>query len=252
MIFKYLVQNYLAKIFTLSIFLLCGCNSRDFTDCFKSAGADSELRRELGAFRSIVVEDKIDLVLVPDSGVYAEIKGPKNLLAHLTTEIKDGILTIHDDNRCEFVRSLNIRPQVELHYDPASLETIESSAVAALSGTLKCKKVVLSTESAGDVRLKIDASDMLELHLLGSGDAFLEGFTPIFVTTLADAGTCDARMLDSPYTYIFHDGARDVVVRPEKELGVKIGSVGNVYYTQEPWKISRYPGKGTGRLIKTQ
>lgn len=245
----YLVMKiYIHKLVFISI-IIAGCRPEEFTDCFKGSGKLTTTSRVLEPFQVIILENKIDLTLIPDSLNYLQISCGENLHEPIATDVKEGVIHIRDNNRCTWSRSLKIRPQIEVHYQ-SNLQKLESRAVSTINGIVKGTDIKILIESSENSDLSIEAKNNLEVKVSGSGNLYLKGYAPVFVMEVFDTGVCDARNLKGDYSYVYHHGVNDCYVQPEKALGAQLTSLGNLIYYPEPWELIRYPSKGSGRIIK--
>lgn len=73
-------------------------------DCFKKAGSESSLTREMTPFSNVTLESNVDVVLRHGNSYKVEVVGPKNLLDKVETSVNSNTLTVDNRNTCNFVR----------------------------------------------------------------------------------------------------------------------------------------------------
>ena len=221
------------------------------TDCFKGRGKPTSEQRSLSPFLKIEVYDKIDLIIIKDSlhPEHMEINGWKNLLSSISTNVKDGILAIHDNNTCNFVRDLDNRTTVKVYIHSINSLEIHDVATAKTEGRLTLDSMLLYHEGMSDISMDLNIG-RLTCKAQSGGNIKLNGYAAIFVAVLNDVGGIDASGLQGDYTFVFHNGTNDCLTMPYKVLDVNITYSGNVYYDLEPILEKKSKISGSGRIIK--
>lgn len=88
--------------------------------------------RSLGSFHSIDIYDLIDITLIQDSTDHVVVRCGENIIGLVSTEVENGVLTIRDENKCNWLRSLPVDIEVDVHF--TEMRNIRNEG----SGTLTC------------------------------------------------------------------------------------------------------------------
>ncbi len=230
--------------------LLCACSKEQMDDCVTSTGPHGSETRAFASFRMVELNDRIDLVLddLPDGHVVVE--GGQNLLGQVRTEGEDGVLRIHNDNSCNWVR--RFEPRLTVRVPIAHVEELLLRGTGNVSAVDTVRHAVFRVEqrsAEGHVDLTIDVSTcFIGLHS-GAGDVVLRGRTSGQANLFSgQMGSIDASGMRSRFVHITNDGVADIRCWVTVELDVRLLGVGDVYYRGDPPYIQSEV-IGTGQLI---
>ncbi len=225
--------------FLLLVILFSSC-SKEIADCFKNRGSFTQDKRALSGFTQIVVNDKIDLILIKDSlnDEFAMVEGWRNLLPEISLTVSNGVLNISDNNTCNFVRDLNNRTTVKVHFKQLLQLDVHDDATASSGQRLYLDSLVITNHGVNDLQLDMVLKGTLTTFQKSANNIILRGHAPVFVTVTNDVSSMDASAFTGDYTYVFQDSPRDCFVNPVKVLGGTISYSGNVYYYTIPKQIS--------------
>lgn len=105
------------SLLVLTLFgLLISCAKPEDRTCFKGTGEQVSEERSLGYFHSLSVWDLMDIRLIQDSTDHVVVRCGENILGHVTTEVENGVLTIRDENKCNWLRTLPVNIEVDVHF----------------------------------------------------------------------------------------------------------------------------------------
>ncbi|MAY83990.1 MAG: hypothetical protein CMP59_07645 [Flavobacteriales bacterium] len=229
--------------------LLSACAKENMGDCFKSTGKDRTEKRMLQSFTAIEIDDEINVFLEQSSENSAEVSGGENLLEFIRTEVKNGILYIENDNRCNWVRSFKKDINVIIRASNLEQITYYGSGDVKCLGTLTPNKFLLNAWNAsGDIELDINCNDVeLKLHTgpislkcKGSGDRFIAYNSSI--------GKLDTRKFVASDVLAVNANSGDLKVFSDSLLDANIEGNGDLYYSGNP--IVKLRVVGSGSLIK--
>lgn len=99
-----------------SILLFFSCKKAENRACIKSIGDESVQERVLEDFSLLDLGPHLKYTLVQDTVNKVIINGGKNLLNFISTDVSDGLLSIQNKNKCNFLRNLNEVVNVEVHF----------------------------------------------------------------------------------------------------------------------------------------
>jgi hypothetical protein len=238
---------------SISILMLLGsCNKPDAPDCFKKAGANGVEWRDSEAFHSIEVRDYFtEVLLYPSENYRIAIESPENLIPKITTDIRNGILTIGNDNRCNFVRSF--KHQVRIRVFAPDIRAIRLFAGAG-DFTVPEAYLVDSLAIEGHDFVGIFIGNFTgrtvnaELHA-GLGDAEISGQLEDLHLYNLGYGYIDTHQLESNRAFVNNGSTNAMSIKaPEWYLFCEIRGSGNVKCQGTPpnFDLAR---KGTGELI---
>ncbi len=227
-----------------------GCKKDNMFDCFKSTGEIVTQERSASYFGGIVLKNNLDLYITQGASYSIAVEAGKNLQKNIKTVIKDSVLTISNDNRCNWVRSYD-KP-MKVHLTVVDLDSIiyQSSGNVYSMNTLITDSIqVLVKEGGGSIDLQIETGkSYLQLNE-GTVDLHVHGNSVVNYISSNAYGPVDCLDLNTNFTYMGSSSTNDCYIQVHMELEVVIDNAGNVYYTGDPYSISKTENS-TGKLIK--
>jgi hypothetical protein len=245
-IFLLLVTAFLSLLLVSS-----GCEKTPVLDCFMSTGEIIKEERQVGQFSAVVLKDNVNLVLIQSNSNRLVVEGGKNLMRNIVTEVEnDSVLTISNDNRCNWVRSYDKPITVFLEF--RQLESLEYRSVGDVvnEDTLILDSLSLDVrEGAGKINLKINTPLIYcSLHY-GTADIVLEGNAELGYIFGDGFGRIDNRDFLVSQAFVTNRSSNDMYLSVETRLGATIENIGNIYYRGNPPDVGLNQ-IGTGQLIK--
>lgn len=221
------------------------CTKSDPTDCFKSTGAETTVTRSTGIFDKIILNDNVNLVLTQSSSQSISIKGGKNLLKKVKTDINDGALNIENQNSCNWMRSFD--KEITVYVNVNQLHEIEYNG----SGDISCTNTIISDslklnvwEGAGNVDIKVETERNFIYFHIGTADINYSGVCHLSYVTLSSFGPIKAENLQSAFTYIANNGSNNCYIQANTRIEANIGGLGDIYYRGDPEIIINKTGEG--------
>lgn len=240
--------KYLAIL--LLAMVVFSCKKASVTDCFKSTGPIVTEERAITGFHTLVLCDNVNLVLKSSNRNALTMEAGEHLLKKIVTEVDDSVLSIRNNNSCNWIRNYDIPVIAYLEF--AKLDTLEYRSIGDVTSadTVRTEELVIDIkEGAGEIGFTISATTLYcNLHY-GTADFKMKGICNVCYDYSNSFGLIDNRELLSDFVYLNNRGSNDVYVHAGKTLGVTIENIGNVYYTGTPTDIS-LNRTGTGELIK--
>lgn len=239
------------SILLIATVVLASCAKEQRGDCFMGAGEPSSELRELSEFRSIVLDDRIDLELHQDTTAPPSllVEAGSNLLERITTEVRNGELYIGSDLKCNWVRKLD-RPKVRLTFP--QVERITYRGVGDITATTPIHGRTFRLEQwdgHGTVRLQLHVDTAwIGLHT-GVGDAHVSGSVGQLSLYTLNFGHIDAASLAAREVLVNNSGSGDIRCRVSDALFVQVRNVGDVYYAGDPPTVDAL-FVGSGRLLR--
>lgn len=181
-------------------------------------------KRNVPAFTSVNISGAYDVEIVGQKEPSLEIEGDDNLLPLIKTEVKDGALTIGND------QSLSTRGKLRVRISVPKLDGI-------------------STSGASDIIVSNVKSDAFKIDTSGAGSLKIAGETKTLEVKLTGAGEVDAKDLHAERVNITSSGAASVDVYASEELHVNATGAGEVNYYGAPKVVTR-DGSGVATITK--
>lgn len=209
-----------------------------------------EQERTLEPFHKLVLQDNISLTLVQDSDNTVRLTSGANLIDQLMTEVVEGVLTISDENACNWQREYD--QQLDLVLSIGAMPTIEfwGGGTLGCEGTLEGDSLLLELHDAsGLVDLNIATQKAFVKIHTGPGDATISGTTGNLFTFSAANGYIDCTELITPIATAINNGTGDIQMHSNDLLNVEITYTGSVKYTGNPTTINSKL-TGSGQLVE--
>lgn len=215
-----------------------------FVSCketIRGNGNVTTVERSVEDFHSIEVSGFFEIELIQGSPM-VEVITDENLHEHIETEVSNGELRIHTQDKNLDAKELVIR----VHYD--KLNSLELAGAAKITTANPIRGEVFELEVAGAAEAKLDVDvEKLELDLAGGSEVDVSGRAKTAEFEIAGAGEVNALKLQTTYCIIDISGAGEVSVSVEKSLDVDITGAGEVNYKGDPSEI-RKSITGAGEL----
>lgn len=237
----------------LTLLGLSGCGPGHEIDCLKSNGPVTTQRRAVSRqVRTVAVYDNVDLVIVPDTATYAEVRAGENVVndIELSTPGGPGFLTIRNTSRCNWVRSYDTPREVRLHVP--HLRDVAQRGYGRLSNEGRWAQDTLFVRLVGTGSIDLNlTSTYLFVDNYDAGDLTLRGSAYDFHPNLGSNGFLFADGLDTFYCYFttFPTWVGDAHVLVRQNLGGVLKGSGTFYYRGPPSYID-VTGPNAGRLVR--
>lgn len=229
--------------------LLSGCAKEKWDDCFTSTGPITEQLRTVGNFSEIRLYDRVNLVLEERSTGTLIVEAGRNLLGQIETDVSDGVLTIRNDNTCNWVRSF--RPKITIKVSADQVARLELMGTGEVLSTATVHRSVFSVEqhkAQGSAVIALDVDTCYVGSHSGAGSITCTGSAAVAYLFSGIMGPIDAMGLDAGEVHLNNSGVADMRCHASSSLGVEIYGVGDVYYSGNPTITSNL--QGSGQLIK--
>ncbi|MFM2206476.1 MAG: hypothetical protein RL213_451 [Bacteroidota bacterium] len=227
-----------------------GCTKDHFFDFTKSAGKTVTVYRNCTDFNHMEIMDDVDVIIHTDTVPFIRVTAGQNIVDGITTEIRDGVLTVRNENRSNWVRSFKNSYCVEIGTDSLCRISFHGSGTIRTADTLQVTDFTFDSRNAsGSILLVLDCTTShLNVHT-GRCDLTVSGHSDVTYYYLNDTGIINGSGLRSAYTYARNSGTGVLHLYAENELGVEILHTGDIRYGGNPYRIDSEI-TGSGRLIK--
>lgn len=237
------IYSYLIIISILSVF---GCDSENALDCFKTTGEIIQQEISLEFFNSIEVLDEVDIYLFDSDKQKVIIKAGENLIPKIHLEVSDQLLSITNDNKCNWRRSPE-NPGVYIYSNDLSNISIFDFSNFYTQDSLILDKLHIFSDGTGnfDMTLIVDSLSVKSTYISNfklSGEAYY------LYIELSDDSRFLAQDLKSSYCEILHNGSNRIEIYPIISLTGTLQSTGSLYFFNDP-DILDITVLGSGKLI---
>ncbi len=209
--------------------------------------------RELAWFKSIEVDNKIDVNISNGPELKVEVVAGKHIISNISTKIAEGNLKIKNNNECNFVRGYKktIRVNLTIPY----LEFIKNDGVGTVrfADDFAQDTLVVRAESSGDIHIN-GTFGQIRTSSHGNGDIYISGSSKsLYVYSKGTNFLYASGLRVKNYVYIESLSIGDCHINADSlgQLDYNILETGNLYYKGEPGllnNVNSSPGKG--RAIK--
>ncbi len=179
----------------LVMLVVSSCQKSSIGDCFTSTGSIQKEERTVSYFKSIQLEDNVNLFLNQAGQNKLVVEAGGNLLSEIVTEVtSDSVLVISNNNRCNWVRSYD-KP-INVYLDFTRLDNLDYRSIGDVinQDTIRLDSMKINVwEGAGKIELLLKTETcQANLHD-GTADIVLRGISKINYYYQLGAGKVDAR-----------------------------------------------------------
>ncbi len=213
---------------------LASCTKEGGT-CISSTGTLIRQERIVPDFDSISLNEYVNLILTQDTVNRVFVETGKNIIGGISTNVSERLLTIHNYNECNWLRSYD-KP-INVYVSVKNLMKLSYNS----SGDVTNKNPLMSSPfwvdvwgGCGTIDLDLNLYQGTFIEHMGTADFKLRGICKISSIYAGDFGLFDCRELETGYTYIKNYGSNDCYIHVSKYMDATIGSIGSIYYRGNP------------------
>lgn len=214
------------------------CNKEKTWDCIKTTGEEVIEQRDLASFCKIDIKDGFTVDIVQDSIDFVLVRGGKNILPKIATEVKDEVLYLSNENACNSVRSFKRELVVEVH--TKNLQSIYTEGVGEIKSidTLVFSFLELEAFNAvGTVSLLLKVDSFSTIIHSGSLDVEVQGQANNAYLYNAGHGYFLCKDFEVNDVHVNHNSTGKVEVVSRKSFEVENEGTGEVYYWGSPTEV---------------
>lgn len=242
------------KNFLLLFLFLCilsgSCKKENRYDCLKGTGNITCREEALSEFKVLQIEDLFQVYITSDTLNKIHLEGGENLLPLISYEVHGDTLVLQNNNKCNWVRSY--KKKLYAYFNVKSLQEIVVNGESDIftAGVWRGNEMFVNVWAGiASTDLAIDCDKFhLNVHA-GTGNYTLKGKAGVSYIYSMGNSYVFANSLASYFTYITNSSTGDCFVNATNEIGAKISSSGNIYYTGNPPKLELDHPSGDGELI---
>lgn len=230
--------------------LLFSCKKENMGDCLKSTGKVTTETRFFENFTSLEVEDNVNVFITIGDYNEAIVEAGSNLMPLIITELNSGKLIIRNDNKCNWVRSLDV--PINVYLQCVDIESITSRGFGLVETIDEINRDVFTAEhwlASGKIKLRLNTQETYLKSHTGVGDFECSGNTGYLYLYSSSFGIFRTENLFADSCYAWNLGTGDFHVNVTDALYARIESLGDVYYNQSVQAVSS-DISGSGQLIQ--
>ena len=210
---------------------LVSCKKESMGDCFKGTGIVLKEKRALPEFDSLRVDRRLHVTLVEDTVNFVVVEAGEHLQELIATEVKDGKLTLRNDNRCNWVRSYKIPVNIELHCKSLRHIVMWGASEISNKDTLRMNSLTVEfRDASGDVNLQVNNQQVSIIQHTGAGDVSITGRTNDLSVYMASLAYGDYTGLIARSVYVENKSSADCRVSGTETFAFRLRGDGNIYY----------------------
>ena len=245
--FRYLMKKILLLLIAS---MLITCKKENLCDCFKGTGKQVSEERNLNAFNQIYLQDEIEVHLTEGSEYKVKVEAGKQVIKLVKTIVKDGVLTISDENKCDFTRSY--KREVIVYVTLPKIRKLVNDGLGDvyMDTQFNCDTLNYYMSNSGNMHLNLNAN-IVYGGMHGNGDVYMKGIVNESSVFAGGQG----------YFYGFEavaqkviltlntSGRMEVNVNSLMKIDMYERSTGDIYYKGYPSTIWKATFAGKGKLI---
>lgn len=218
-------------------------------DCIKSTGKIEREGRSISSFRAIEIDDRINLYITQSNVLSLEVEAGKNLQDLISTEVKNGVLKIQNDNRCNWVRSF--KKDINVYLSTPTLEEFTYYG----SGEVRFQNIFTTPifrlnmwEASGNMFLQLNCPDIEIKSHTGPADLYCNGTGKKLVAYINGIGRMNLGDLVAKEVLAVNTNSGSLTVSSDSLLEANISGDGDIQYIGSP--EIRLNDRGKGELRK--
>jgi len=231
-------------------FLLLTCKKENLCDCFKGTGKQTSEERSLTSFNQVFVQDEIDLHLIEGNEYKVRVEAGKQVIKLVKTIVKDGVLTVSDENKCDFTRSY--KREVIVYVTLPKIRKLRNDGLGDvyMDSQFVCDTLNYYCSNSGNMHLNLNA-DIVYGGMHGNGDVYMKGTlneSSIFAGGQGYFYGFDA-LAQKVILTLNTSGRMEVNVNSFMKIDMLERSTGDIYYKGHPTEIWKATFAGKGNLV---
>jgi hypothetical protein len=225
-------------IVTIVALLFGSCNN--LNSITGSGKVIKENRTVVGEFKSVQVNNAIDLVIEQSDKTEIIVEADDNLQKEITTKVENGVLIIS----CKYSNFINIESKKVTVKMPV-IEGLEASSASTINSnnTLKGDNISISSSSAASINVSTEYESIQTEASSGSNQS-IRGKAINLQTSTSSGGTIEATKLLSNEVIADASSGGSIQVHPILSLKAEASSGGNINFDSTPKTIQKEEHSG--------
>ncbi len=221
---------------------LISCNTEDTLTCLKTTGDITITEYELATFDSIIVFERVQLVVKDAPEVSVRLETGVNLVEDLEVFVENNTLNVRNNGACNLIRDYDVSIVYVSHPDLKQIRNSSGQTVMG-DGLISWNTINLISDDVieedfyhkdGDFRLELEAENV-SLQCNGLSNFFLSGaVTNLNINLLEGDSRLPLENLLVQNVTLFHRGTNDIRVAPQQSITGELRSTGNLILLNTP------------------
>jgi hypothetical protein len=238
---KYIVILTKIIIITLVTLLFSSCKyDVDWGDGIDGTGNVTVEKREINdVFTKVKVNRGLEVIITQSEGSKLEVEADKNLLEHISTTVKDGVLIITSDENIESAETLIVRVQMPV------IEGLTATIGSKISvnTTLKGKNIRLDSSSGSQIDAILEYDEVRSTSSSGSSIT-LSGIALKLFTDASSGSDITAEALEANTVKSEASSGSTTSVNALQELTASASSGASIESVTKPANINKDESSG--------
>lgn len=231
----------------VALLFFTSCNKENAPDIVKSTGEEITVSRNLESFNEVIILDEFDVELVYDSIFKVEVTFGKNLVDKVLMEVKNGVLTMENGNKFNWVRKMGQRIKVKLHCSNMAQFEMVGDGTLTNQDTFYGDRIYFEHAGTNDISLLLNC-DWATFRCSNVGNLTFKGSCGILSGTTEQTSSFDGKDFESIDGYFFHYSLSPSYIKAKQVYGLNLYSTGDLFYMQEPLRKFEKQEVGSGRV----
>lgn len=217
-----------------------------FTACdevvLRGEGEPVVQTRPVAAFDQVSAGGEFDIFLSQGPAQDIRLEGQANILAELSTRVRDNKLEIKFDRQ-----RVRIRQPVRIYLTTPDLREVSLSGANTVKGLTpwQVEELKLSASGSGDIDLRVTGVGNLESKTSGSGRITLSGDADRYEMDISGSGKIRAFGLATRTADVEVSGSGNCELTVAQQLQARISGSGKVRYKGSPAVSTSISGSGS-------
>jgi hypothetical protein len=205
-----------------------------------SGNVTSEKRTVHGNFKSVSVNNAIDLVIEQSDKTEITVEADDNLLEEITTTVENGTLVIS----CKYSNFHNVTSKKVIVKMPI-IEELEAGSASTINSKsiLKGNSLSLSSSSAGSIHASVEY-ETIQLDGSSASNQTIKGKALHLEASASSGSAIDASDLLANEVIANSSSGGSIIVHPIVNLKAEASSGGNITYNGTPKSIQKEEHSG--------
>ena len=216
------------------------------SDTLRGQGPLAQQFRAVSGFSEVILAIEGDLFIEQGPDIEFRVEAQQNLLNHINTFVRGGILYIESEP------NLNLRPTEPIRF-VLTAPVLDGVSIAGSGDVIiedwQATDIALSIAGSGDMIINNLTTEVIDVSIAASGDVELSGESIIQNVSIVGSGDYNARTFLTNVSDVSIAGSGDAFISVAEELNASIVGSGSVYYSGEPSITSSVLGSGQVRRL---
>ncbi len=249
--FTFSIYHLIFIISPSFVLTFSSCKKSEDRTCFKSTGEQTSIEIPLDSVHTFKLYKNIKYRIFQDTLRKVIINGGANVVDFIEVENENGTVSMHNKNKCNFLRKSEDFIEVEIHYPYLERFYIEPSDSVIFENTITSDSLIVELrEGGGSALLDVDVNFFAINVSYGTADYVLSGQANNAEVKIQNNGFADASQFNAAYIFVYNNSTNDIKIDLDNsDAYVVIEGTGTIYYSGNP-TAANLNQTGSGSFIK--